>query len=143
MQKLDSEAADLGSRTFALAADALNKTITLVNDHRLTRWQYIMFALADMMTHVEVGRSLARKAFKSSNSGEDGAEKIKIISRLFACEVAQVVSHNILKIVMGSGEFDQQTISDFMAGISYDELTASFRGMIQDMDQLADIIFER
>jgi alkylation response protein AidB-like acyl-CoA dehydrogenase len=143
MQKLDSEAADLGSRTFALAAHALNKTISLVNDHRLTRWQYIMFALADMMTHVEVGCSLVRKAVKSSKSGEDGAGKIKIISRLFACEVAQVVSQNILEIVMGSGEFDQQTISDFMAGISYDELTASVRGMIRDMDQLADIIFER
>jgi alkylation response protein AidB-like acyl-CoA dehydrogenase len=143
MQKLDSEAADLGCRAFALAADALNKTITLVNDHRLTRWQYIMFALADMMTHVEVGRSLARKAFKSSQSGEDGGVKIKIISRLFACEVGQVVSQNVLKIVKGSGEFDQQTISDFMADISYNELTASLRGMIRDMDQLADIIFER
>ena len=109
----------------------------------MTRQQYIMFALADMMTHVEVGASLARKAFKCSQSGDSGAEKIKLISRLFANEVAQVVSQNILKIVMGCGEFDQKTTADFLAKIGYTELTTSFQNIIKDMDQLADIVFER
>ncbi len=143
MDKLQSEFGDLGCEIYGLAARALNQSVTLVNDHRLTRQQSIMFALADMMTHVEVGASLARRAFGCARRGDSRAEKIKLISRLFGNEVAQVVSQNILKIVMGCGEFDQKATADFLAGVGYTELTASFQNIIKDMDQLADIVFER
>ena len=143
MHKLDRDAADLGCRIYGIAAGALNQTINLVNDNRLTRWQYIMFALADMMVHVEVGASLARKAFRLAQSDNAGSEKIKIISRLFAHEVARLVSQNVLKIAMGSGVFGQQAVAEFMSNISYDELTSSFQNIIRDMDQLTDIVFER
>jgi alkylation response protein AidB-like acyl-CoA dehydrogenase len=143
MDKLQAEFGDLGCEIYGLAARALNQTITLVNDHRLTRRQYIMFALADMMTHVEVGAGLARRAFEYARRGDSGAEKLKPISRLFGNEVAQVVSQNILKIVLGCGEFDQTATADFLAKIGYTELTASYQNIIKDMDQLADIVFER
>jgi alkylation response protein AidB-like acyl-CoA dehydrogenase len=143
MDRLHAELGDLGCEIYGIAARALNQTVTLVNDHRLTRRQYIMFALADMMTHVEVGAGLARRAFGDARRGDSGAEKIKLISRLFGNEVAQVVSQNILKIVMGCGEFDQKATADFLAGVGYTELTASFQNIIKDMDQLADIVFER
>jgi alkylation response protein AidB-like acyl-CoA dehydrogenase len=143
MDRLHAEFGDLGCGIYGLAARALNQTVTLVNDHRLTRQQYIMFALADMMTHVEVGAGLARRAFKCSRDGNSEAEKIKLISRLFGNEVAQVVSQNILKIVLGCGEFDQKATADFLAGVGYSELTASFQNIIKDMDRLADIVFER
>ena len=143
MDRLDAELSDLRCGIYGLAARALNQTISLVNDHRLTRQQYIMFALADMMTHVEVGAGLARRAFKCSRDEYSEAEKIKLISRLFGNEVAQVVSQNMLKIVLGCGEFDQKATADFLAGAGYSELTASFQNIIQDMDRLADIVFER
>jgi alkylation response protein AidB-like acyl-CoA dehydrogenase len=143
MLRLDGDAGDLGCRLYGLAAGALNQTITLVNDHRLTRQQYIMFALADMMTHVEVGAALARKALQSAQHGGSDAAKIKIICRLFAGEVGRVVSQSILKIVMGCGQFDRKTTADFMARTAYSDLTASFANIIPDMDRLADIVFER
>ena len=143
MDQLHAEVRDLGCGIYGLAARALNQTISLVNDHRLTRQQYIMFALADMMTHVEVGAGLARRAFKCSRDGDSEAEKIKLISRLFGNEVAQVVSQNILKIVLGCGEFDQKATADLLVGVGYSELTASFQNIIKDMDRLADIVFER
>jgi hypothetical protein len=102
-----------------------------------------MFALADMMTHVEVGAGLARRAAKCSRDGDTEALKTKLISRLFGNEVAQVVAQNILKIVLGCGEFDQNATADFLAGVGYSELTASFRNIIKDMDRLGDIVFER
>ncbi len=143
MLRLDGDAGDLGCRVYGLAAGALNHTITLVDAHRLTRQQYIMFVLADMMTHVEVGAALARKAFNSSQGGDSAAAKIKIVSRLFAHEVGRVVTQGILKIVMGCGQFDQKTRADFMARAAYSDLTACFENIIPDMDQLADIVFER
>jgi hypothetical protein len=44
---------------------------------------------------------------------------------------------------MGCGEFDHDTTADFLAGVGYHELTTSFENIIKDMDQLADIVFER
>jgi alkylation response protein AidB-like acyl-CoA dehydrogenase len=143
MDELDAEFTDFGCKIYGYAARALNQTVTLVNDHRLTRQQFIMFALADMMTHVEVGASLARRAIKCFRLGDPEAEKIKLISRLFGNEVAQVVSQNILKIVLGCGEFDQQTAADYLAKVGITNLTTSFQNIIKDMDKLADIVFER
>ena len=143
MHKLDSSLGDMGCRIYALAAGALNQAIALVNDHRLTRQQYIMFALADMAVHVEIGASLARKAARYARRANAEAAKFKTIARLFAAEVAGVVSQNIFKIVLGSGQFDQKATADFLASAAHSELTAGVQNLIPDMDQLADIVFER
>ncbi|MFV9644656.1 MAG: acyl-CoA dehydrogenase [Desulfobacterales bacterium] len=143
MEKLDSAVGDAGCRFYGLAANALNDAIMLVNDNRLTKQQYIMFALADMMTHVEVGASMARKAIKLDKTGNPGAEKIKAMSRIFANDTAQLVAQNILKILKGSGVFDQQTVSEFMETVAFNELICSYENIIKDMDMVADILFER
>lgn len=143
MEELNSVMNDAGCLFYGLAASALNNTIMLVNDNRLTKEQYIMFALADMMTYVEVGASMARKAMNLTKSGDPEAEKIRAMSRIFANETSQLVARNILKILMGSGVFDQSSISDFMETISYNKLIRSFQNVIKDMDMVADILFER
>lgn len=143
MLKLDGEVDHIGGRIYALAARALNAAIDLAHEQRLTRQQYVMFALADMMAHVEVGASLARKAYNQVQRGDAAADKSILTSRLFANEAAQMVSQGILKIVMGCGACDLDMTNDFMQKIAYTELTASCQNIIHDMDQLADIIFER
>jgi len=143
MEELENTLNDAGCKFYGLAAKALNDTIMIVHDNKLTKKQHIMFALSDMMTHVEVGASIARKAKSLVEAGDPKAEKIKAMSRIFANEVAQVVTHNILKILMGSGTFDQKTVSDFMETISYSKLLGSYENVIKDMDMVADILFER
>ena len=143
MEKLDTVVGDAGCRLYGLSAGVLNETIMRVHDNRLTRQQYVMFNLADMMTHVEVGASLARKAIALAEAGGPEAETIKIMSRIFADEVAQLVTRNALKILMGSGVFDQKAVSDFMETVSYNELFFSGQNVINDMDMVADILFER
>lgn len=143
MAELNNTLNDAGCKFYGLAARALNDTIMLVHDNKLTRKQHIMFALSDIMTHVEVGASMARKAKSLVEAGDPEAEKIKAMSRIFANETAQVVTHNILKILMGSGVFDQKIVSDFMETISYNKLLGSYENVIKDMDMVADILFER
>lgn len=138
-----SEIGDVGCRVYAIAANALNEIITLVHDNRLTRNQYVMFSLADMMMYVEVGASLARKIVTLTDLDDPQAEKLKIMSRIFANETAQLVAQNTLKILRGTGLFDQKTASDFMETISYDQLFSSYQNVISDMDKVADILFER
>ena len=143
METLDSAINDAGCRLYGLAAGVLNDTIMLVHDNRLTRKQHVMFLLADMMTNVEVGASLARKAVALSKDGSPEAEKFKAISRIFADEVAQLVSQNALKILMGCGVFDQKAAHDFMETHSYNQLVCSSLNVINDMDLIADILFAR
>jgi alkylation response protein AidB-like acyl-CoA dehydrogenase len=143
METLDGEINDAGCLLYGLAAGVLNDTIMLVHDNRLTRKQHVMFLLADMMTHVEVGASLARKVVTLSKDGSPETEKFKAISKIFADEVAQLVSQNALKILMGCGVFDQKAAHDFMETHSYNQLVCSSLNVINDMDLVADILFAR
>lgn len=143
MEKLDSSLDDAGFRYYGLAARALNDAINLVHENKLTRQQYIMFLLADMMTQVEVGACFAGKCAKLVKNGGREAEKAKTMSRIFANETAQLVMNNISKILFGSGIFDEKKISGFMQSISYDTLMMSHMNILTDMDKVADILFER
>ena len=143
MDRLESACSDAGCRYISLAARALNQTIFLANDHRLTREQFIMFNLADMMMHVEVAASLARRAASAARDGNADAEKTRVFSKLFANEVAELLASNILKILLGSGIFDPEKITSFLAETSHTALTESYRSLVPCMDRAADIIFER
>jgi alkylation response protein AidB-like acyl-CoA dehydrogenase len=134
---------DTGAGAYALAARALNEIIMFAHSHKLTKQQYVMFCLADMMTHVEVGISMARKAQGLIEKGSPEAKKIVIMSRVFANEVADLVARNAMKILMGPGLFDKQTVSEVMRKMNHERLAESYSGLIQDMDAVADILFDR
>jgi alkylation response protein AidB-like acyl-CoA dehydrogenase len=143
MEKLNADVDNAGCHLYGLAANILNDIITQVHDARLTRKQHVMFTLADMMTHVEVGTSLARKAVTLTKADDLDATKIATISRIFADEVAQLVIRNALKLLMGTGVFDKTVAADFMETESYKKLILSSLNVINDMDKVADIVFER
>jgi alkylation response protein AidB-like acyl-CoA dehydrogenase len=143
MEKLNADVDNAGCHLYGLAANILNDIITQVHDARLTRKQHVMFTLADMMTHVEVGTSLARKAVTLTKADDLDATKIATISRIFADEVAQLVIRNALKLLMGTGVFDKTVAANFMETESYKKLILSSLNVINDMDKVADIVFER
>jgi alkylation response protein AidB-like acyl-CoA dehydrogenase len=142
MARLNTQVPDSGCRFYAMAATALNRTIDLAHNNRLTRQQSVMFHLADMMTHVEVGIALARKAAKLALANDKQAEKFKAMARVFAGEVTQLVRENALMIAM-SGELDAGAVQQHLADIEYQEMLAGRTGWAADMDRIADIIFKR
>jgi len=126
-----------GCRTFAACARALNRTIDFAHENRLTRHQQVMFALADMMTHVEVGESMARLAVNE-------ADEINLAAaRVFANTCARLVAEKTRLIVMGSDVVAAETADQFLASLDLSALEVSYRGLIDDMDRIADRIFER
>ena len=143
MDQLAAETDNIGCRYIALAARALNKTISLVNDRRLTREQTVMFAVADMAMYVEVAASLARLAAAHTAAGDSQADKTRGFSRIFSNEAADLVSRTVLKIVLGSGACEPDEISEFLTDISHAQLAESFGNLIPDMDRAADAIFGR
>jgi len=143
METLDGSQPEIGAGTYGRAARALNETIMFAHSHKLTKNQFIMFCLADMMTHVEVGVAMARKASRLAQEKAPEATKMVIMSRIFASEVAELVASNAMKIVKGLGLFDEQTVSEVAKKMELDRLAASYSNLIGDMDAAADILFDR
>lgn len=142
MRELDKEVNDAGINYYGTAADVLNQTMILANDHRLVRQQHIMFLLADMITHIEVGATLARKVSSAVKAGSSDADYLKTVSRVFANEVARIVSDNCSTILLGSGVYDQAALKEFAHKTGLNELTLSGLNIIRDMDLVADSIFK-
>jgi alkylation response protein AidB-like acyl-CoA dehydrogenase len=143
MEALARSFPETGADAYGRAARALNEVILFAHGHKLTKHQYIMFCLADMMTYVEVGISMARKAGRLLQEGAPDAAKTALMSRIFASEVAELVAANAMKVVKGPGLFDEETVSDLKEKTGYEKLAGSYANLIQEMDALADILFER
>jgi alkylation response protein AidB-like acyl-CoA dehydrogenase len=136
MAALNETHPDLGAGFYAICARALNELIDLAHVNRLTRQQHVMFALADLMTHVEVGAALARKAARTADAGDAATATVKTASRIFAAE-------NVLTILMGTNTLEPEAVSAFLETIQYTDLMASYRNLVADMDQMADALFGR
>jgi alkylation response protein AidB-like acyl-CoA dehydrogenase len=143
MENLEREFPGAGCRWLALAARALNDSVLLVHQHKLTRQQAVMFALADMMTHVEVGCALARKAAEAAAAKARDAEKLRLMSKIFAHQAAQLSACNIMSILMGTGAFDDRTVSEFKQKVELSRMWESYDNVLADMNTVADILFER
>jgi alkylation response protein AidB-like acyl-CoA dehydrogenase len=102
-----------------------------------------MFCLADMMTYVEIGASLARKAVGIGHNNDSQSRKILTASRIFAAEVADLVYRNMLKILMGNGLFNQEDVLSILESISCQHLSFAWIKSTQDMDQISAIIFQK
>jgi alkylation response protein AidB-like acyl-CoA dehydrogenase len=143
MTALETSFKNGGCSLLGCCAKLLNETVGQVHDNRLTRQQYVMFALADLMTHVEVGASLARKAAGLATDGHSGAEKLRAMSRIFANEVAQLAAKNIPMILMGTGVFSPAEMTTYLQDLGYDALMPGYDKIVAEMDTVADILFER
>ena len=143
MDRYQGDIADAGCGHMARCARVLNEAIGIAHGNRLTRQQHVMFALADMMTHVEVAASLARKAARLSASGDSSGDTFKAMSRVFACEASMLVYQKFWLMLTGTGLFDGAGAAEVIASSGADKLVESNQNVIADMDAVADAIFER
>jgi alkylation response protein AidB-like acyl-CoA dehydrogenase len=137
LDELHSQCGQAGCRTVAHCLRTVNRTIDFAHEKRLTRHQQVMFALADMMTQVEVGDSMARRAVKQMDEIDLAA------ARVFANTCARLVAEKTQLIVAGSDAVDAETADQFLQSLDLPELLSSYRGVIDDMDRIADRIFKR
>ena len=97
LEKLPEE---VGAHQLAQAMRAMNEGILGTRKAKLTRQQYVLFLLADMMTWCEVGAAVCRKAAVYEGK-TPSPEYLKAVSRLFAREANEKVLINGLKIARG------------------------------------------
>jgi alkylation response protein AidB-like acyl-CoA dehydrogenase len=137
LETLHGDCDHAGCRDIAICAGILNQAIDFAHVNRLTRHQQVMFALADMMTHVEVGEAMCRQAVKEAD------ETIFAAARVFANACNRLITDNARTIALGIGAIDADKAEAFLQSLDLPSLANGYRGVIDDMDRIADRIFER
>jgi len=121
-----------GAKGLAQAIRVLNETVVNTRKHKLTRSQYVMFLLADMMTWCEVGETLCRKAAGRSREGRS-AGFMQAAARLFAREAVSKVYLNGLKIARGY----EEKVEEILPMLKALEPSGIMGSILEDMDMVA------
>jgi len=123
-----------GGPVLANAMEAMNAVILAARKEKLTKSQYVMFLLADMMTWTEIGKALCQKAAVYEGQQTRTPTFIKAAARLFAREAAEKVHVNSIKITRGCNARIEGPTLEALAGL---DLGRAMTGSLQDMDTLA------
>jgi alkylation response protein AidB-like acyl-CoA dehydrogenase len=145
MQVLEETDPNVGAGTVALATRALNQVLRVARECKLTRKQYVLFQLGDMMAGVEIAIVVARHAAGMRGSGEreDGllftidAEAWAAISRAWARRVAWDVLARAAYCTAGTGALGDDALAAVRSFVGPDRFFDSTRGAEADMDLLA------
>jgi alkylation response protein AidB-like acyl-CoA dehydrogenase len=121
-----------GARLLSQAIRTLNEVILNTRRHKLTRAQYVMFLLADMMAWCEVGEALCHKAAVHPGNGRS-PEFMQAAARLFAREAVAKVYFNGLKVAQGYGE----RIEEVLPMLKALDLSEAMVSSLEDMDTVA------
>ncbi len=131
-EALDKLPEESGARLVSDSIRILNEAIVNARKVKLTKSQYVMFLLADMMTWCEVGKALCQKA-ANYNGKERTPEFIEAVARLFAREVAEKVYLNGLRIAHGC----EQDMNGLVEKLSSLDLAQAMKANLSDMDLVA------
>ncbi|MBW2129476.1 MAG: acyl-CoA dehydrogenase family protein [Deltaproteobacteria bacterium] len=125
-----------GSRLLAQGIRVLNEAIKLGRKNKLTRSQHVLFLLADMMTWVEVGQALCKKA-ASCGDNERRRDFMMAVSRLFATEAVEKIYFNGLRIARGCGTL----LEPLVQKLEELDLTGGIAEYLEDMNLVSRELF--
>ena len=131
-EALDKLPEDCGARLVSDCLRILNEAILNARKVKLTKSQYVMFLLADIMAWCEVGEALSQKA-----AAYDGKKRtpdfMQAAARVFAREVAEKVYLNGLRIACGC----DKDMAELKEGLNSLDLTVAMKANLRDMDLVA------
>lgn len=151
MQTLDAGDAEVGAGYVAAASKALNETLKVAFKSRLTRRQYILFKLADMMAVVESAATVCERAGRVREGangdgtclfigGGNNPEIVRAIARVYARSASSTVLENCNLAIAGTGIFDAGQVREWRKNAGIEILLDAAQGAEADMDMIADAI---
>ncbi|MCP4683409.1 MAG: acyl-CoA dehydrogenase [Desulfobacterales bacterium] len=129
-ERLDKLPEECAGPLLAGAIRTMNEIIPNARKQKLTRSQYVMTLLADMITWAEVGEALCHKAAVYEGGQGRSSEFIKACARLFAAEATEKIYVNGLKIICGCGK----TVEGMEAKLKDLDIGPAMRNNLADMD---------
>jgi alkylation response protein AidB-like acyl-CoA dehydrogenase len=130
---LQSLPEDCGGPLLAEGIRTLNRIIMGTRRQKLTRSQYVMFLLADMMTWCEIGDALCHKAASHRGDQKRSVDFMKATARLLAREAIEKVYLNGVRIVHGCGQ-EPDTMAEDLGALNLGKV---MRDHLRDMDLIS------
>jgi len=148
MEALHRQNNQVGAQVAALCLHGLAELLEMARSNRLTRHQHILFRLGELIAFAEGSASLARRAARASKGELNakahmrfGADSLASISRVYAREAAmKMVSEGSRWI---GGLLPESELGGLHQKLRVPEILSAQAGLIQDMDYVADVLYER
>ena len=145
-----SEHPRAGADIAALAAHALAEVMERARAKRLTRNQHVLFRIGELASYVEGAAAFARHAVRAEleqlnpkTPKRFDAPAVAAMSRVFAREAAQRVAVDGMRWVVGAESAGDSDVSSLEASARLSGVYAAQAGLIDDMNQVADALYER
>lgn len=150
MEALHQQQPQVGADIAALALHALAEILENARLNRLTRNQHILFRIGELIAYAEGAESFAKRATRALDSKLDpkahrrfSGEALAALSRVFAREAAQKVALDGIRWICGANGIPVQEVADFQEKLGVAKITQAQAGLLEDMDFIADVIYER
>ncbi len=150
LDRLQAEHPSCGAGTAALASRALAEVFERARVGRLTRSQHVLFRLGELAAHAEGAASLCRRAAAAAAGGlpekadrRFAPEALAAMARIAAREAALAVADGGLRWIAGSSGAAAADGDGLPAALGLPHLHEAQRGLMEDMDAVADALYER
>jgi alkylation response protein AidB-like acyl-CoA dehydrogenase len=117
---------------------------------RLTRNQHVLFRIGELASYVEGAAAFARHAVRAEINelnpkapNRFDAAAIAAMSRVFAREAAQRVAVDGMRWVVGAESAGDAEVQALEASARLSSIYAAQAGLIEDMNQVGDALYER
>jgi alkylation response protein AidB-like acyl-CoA dehydrogenase len=138
-----------GADIAALACHTLADLLETARLHRLTRNQHLLFRIGELVCYTETAASIAKKAVRhhggqvhEKTTRRFNNEALAAISRTFCREAVMKVANDGIRWISGAID-DEHILADLSDRIPVASIYRSQKGMIADMDLIADVVYDR
>ena len=149
LEGMHSEHPEAGAGIAALASHALAEIMERARAERLTRNQHVLFRIGELASYVEGASAFARRAVRAKLGDLDpkapkrfDAKTLSAMARVFAREAAQRVAVDGMRWIVGAQETDAN-VQSLESSAQLSKVYAAQVGLIEDMNQVADALYER
>lgn len=134
-EKCDTVMAD----EYAKCAQALNTLIQVLHKARKMKHQHVLFELSDLITWVETGAALAKKAAQPDKPGSRAAQRAELSARIFARQVVSLLQNKAEALILGTGAFSEEEGITILNDLNLDPRKCAVN-TVQDMDELVKLL---
>ena len=140
----------VGAGAAALAHHALAEVMERARLGRMTRHQHELFRLGALIAYAECAASLCRRAARAAEGRQHPKADTRfpaatqaILARIFARDAALTVAEDGLRWVHAAAADAGGGVAALEAALRLPEIHDAQRGLMADMDALADALFRR
>jgi alkylation response protein AidB-like acyl-CoA dehydrogenase len=150
LEALHARRPGVGADVAALAHHALADAMEWMRVGRLTRNQHVLLRLGAILAEVEGAAALCRRADREAAGQLDAKALTRLAgpalaaaARVNARNAALLVSTEAARLVRGAGGVPDDQLAAFAAAVRTAEITRAQAGLLDDLDLVADALYER